>query len=132
MYKYVLNSVVKISLMFKYYAIILRGGGVFSWTCCTYDMQRRPILSDGRNCSYDAVLSQSYTQQWNSTKTRQPCSVCQYLISMTNKELLMSIVGLHCHNNGMTRIDQQRTSTVPQHLLTATNVFSQLPLSTDW
>jgi len=36
MYKYVLNSVVKISLMFaqyfEYYAIILRGGGIFSWT----------------------------------------------------------------------------------------------------
>jgi len=36
MYKYALNSVVKISLMFaqyfEYYAIILRGGGVFSWT----------------------------------------------------------------------------------------------------
>jgi len=35
-YKYVLTSVVKISLMFtqyfEYYAIILRGGGVFSWT----------------------------------------------------------------------------------------------------
>jgi len=29
MYKYVLNSVVKISLMFKYYAIILRGGAFF-------------------------------------------------------------------------------------------------------
>jgi len=30
MYKYVLNSVVKILVMFaKYYAIILRGGGIF-------------------------------------------------------------------------------------------------------
>jgi len=38
MYKYVLNSVAKISLMFaqyfEYYGIILRGG-VFSWTHCT-------------------------------------------------------------------------------------------------
>ena len=38
MYKYVLNSVVKISLMFtqysEYYAIILRRA-IFSWTCCT-------------------------------------------------------------------------------------------------
>jgi len=37
-YKYALNSVVKISMMFakyfEYYAIILRGGGVFSWTRC--------------------------------------------------------------------------------------------------
>jgi len=37
MYKYVLNSVVKISMMFakyfKYYTIILRGG-IFSWTRC--------------------------------------------------------------------------------------------------
>jgi len=40
MYKYVLNSVVKISMMFakyfEYYTIILRGGGVFSWTRCMY------------------------------------------------------------------------------------------------
>jgi len=40
MYKYVLNSVVKISMMFakylEYYTIILRGGGVFSWTRCTF------------------------------------------------------------------------------------------------
>jgi len=39
MYKYVLNSVVKISVMFakyfKYYTIILRGA-VFSWTRCIY------------------------------------------------------------------------------------------------
>jgi len=38
MYKYVLNSVVEISLMFdqysEYYAIILGWGDVFSWTCC--------------------------------------------------------------------------------------------------
>jgi len=39
MYKYVLTSVVKISVMFaKYfeYTITLRGGGVFSWTRCIY------------------------------------------------------------------------------------------------
>jgi len=38
MYEYVLNSVVKISMMFakyfEYYTIIL--GGVFSWTCCIF------------------------------------------------------------------------------------------------
>jgi len=38
MYRYVLNSVAKISLMFaeyfEYYGIILRGA-VFSWTHCT-------------------------------------------------------------------------------------------------
>jgi len=38
LYKYVLNSVVKISMMFakyfEYYIIILRGG-VFSWTRCS-------------------------------------------------------------------------------------------------
>jgi len=41
MYKYVLNSVVKISVMFakyfEYYTIILRGT-VFSWTRCTLDI----------------------------------------------------------------------------------------------
>jgi len=43
MYKYALNSVVKISMMFakyfEYYTIILRGA-VFSWTRCTW------VLSD--------------------------------------------------------------------------------------
>jgi len=38
MYKYMLNSVVKISLLFaqyfEYYGIILRGRGIFSWTHC--------------------------------------------------------------------------------------------------
>jgi len=38
MYKYLLNFVVKIAMMFakyfEYYTIILRGGGVFSWTRC--------------------------------------------------------------------------------------------------
>ena len=38
-YKYVLNSVVKISMMFakyfEYYTIILKGA-VFSWTCCNF------------------------------------------------------------------------------------------------
>ena len=38
MYKYVLNSVVKISLMFAqyfdYYALIPREGGIFPWTWC--------------------------------------------------------------------------------------------------
>ena len=37
MYKYVLNSVLKISMVFaryfEYYTVILRGA-VFSWTCC--------------------------------------------------------------------------------------------------
>ena len=41
MYKYVLNSVVKISLLFaqyfEYYAIIL--GAVFSWIRCIWHMQ---------------------------------------------------------------------------------------------
>jgi len=40
MYKYVLNSVVKISLRFakyfEYYTIILRGEGRFLWPCCSY------------------------------------------------------------------------------------------------
>ena len=40
MYKYVLNLVIKISLMFvqyfEYYAIILRGA-VFLWTQCIYN-----------------------------------------------------------------------------------------------
>jgi len=39
MYKYVLNSVVKISTMFakyfQYYNIILRGGQSFLWTRCS-------------------------------------------------------------------------------------------------
>ena len=39
MYKYVLNSVVKMSMMFakyfEYYTIILTGA-IFSWTRCTY------------------------------------------------------------------------------------------------
>jgi len=39
MYKYVLNSVVKISIMFpqyfEYYIIILTGGGRILWTCCS-------------------------------------------------------------------------------------------------
>jgi len=43
MYKYVLNYVLKISVMFakyfEYYTIILMGGGVFSWTHCTVCFQ---------------------------------------------------------------------------------------------
>jgi len=46
MYKYVLNSVVKISLMFaqyfEYYGIILRGA-VFSWTHCIYTMSQKRV-----------------------------------------------------------------------------------------
>jgi len=42
MYKYMLNSVVKISLMFaqifEYYGIILRGAVVFPWTHCSSSM----------------------------------------------------------------------------------------------
>jgi len=40
MYKYVLNSVVKISMLFakyfEYYTIILGGGSIYSWTRCIY------------------------------------------------------------------------------------------------
>ena len=47
MYKYVLNLVIKISLMFaqyfEYYAIILRGA-VFLWTQCSYGV-RCPLIS---------------------------------------------------------------------------------------
>ena len=45
MYKYVLNSAVKISMMFakyfEYYTIVL-GGGAFLWTCCIlhYNLQK--------------------------------------------------------------------------------------------
>ena len=85
------------------------------------------MLSEGENRLNDGVLSKCYmTLEQNSKKFVVP-----YLISVTDKELLLSVVGLHCHNNGMTRVDQQRTRTVPQHLSTATNFISQLPLSTD-
>jgi len=50
MYKYVLNSVVKIPMMFakyfEYYTIILRGA-VFSWTRCIIciQLQRRILIN---------------------------------------------------------------------------------------
>jgi len=47
-YKYLLNSVVKVSLIFaqyfEYCTIILEGGGVFSWTCCSVIYVMAPCL----------------------------------------------------------------------------------------
>ena len=52
MYKYVLNSVVKISMMFakyfEYYTIILRGGA-FSWTRCIYVIPHHEVPALGRD-----------------------------------------------------------------------------------
>jgi len=52
MYKYVLNSVVEISMMFakyfEYYTIILRGA-VFLWTCCIIESEYMNMIQLHRN-----------------------------------------------------------------------------------
>ena len=100
MYRYVLNSVVKISLMFaqyfEYYAIILRG--VFSWTRC-----RRPLHEPGTVCEMhvvSAVLSDVYStvrrRSFTPAETWKPFSTCIVVTWLTVNQVSSSTNATLC------------------------------------
>jgi len=85
MHKHVLNSVVKISMMFakyfEYYTIILRGA-VFSWTHCIYNNNNSShktadskAQSINISCSPDGIIihlpSKNFENKYNDNKIRE-------------------------------------------------------------